>query len=165
MVNIPETRFVGAETEIIAQPIQNLLIKLALGYVDNEIEEYYAGAVVDITGNKVVMSQEISFNGAIRYDIPVSNFGVLSPQFEWIYIDEYFVDKANTTLAADFWKLNGRIDYLNDDLGILVSLFVENIANERAVTWIWYPGGGTLGTDMVVIQRPRTFGVTISYKF
>jgi iron complex outermembrane receptor protein len=162
--NVPQVRFAGLELEIVAQPIENLMISLGLGYVDNEIEEFAPGAVDDFSGNNTPYAPEMDFNGLIRYDIPVPGFGVLSPQFDWDYIGGMYPTLENVREIGGEWIFNGRLAYRNDR-GLSINFFVENIADEKHVNNIYAAYAQDYGTDMMQQDRPRTYGITIRYDF
>ena len=162
--NVPQVRFAGLELEIVAQPIENLMISLGLGYVDNEIEEYASDAVDDLTGNNTPYAPEMDFNGLIRYDIPVPGFGVLSPQFDWDYIGGMYPTLENVREIGGEWIFNGRLTYRNDR-GLSINFFVENIADEKHINNVYAAYAQDYGTDMMQQDRPRTYGITIRYDF
>ena len=103
---------------------------MAYGYVDNEIETWFPGAPVDKTGNEVAQIPDMDFSGSIRYDLSLGKLGVASPQFECSYIGPAEIATTNTAgTHGDYWTFNARLNYRDNDSGLGVSIFVENISD------------------------------------
>jgi len=185
---IPKVKYAGLELEIVAQPIDNLLISLGLGYVENEIEEWLKDAegmkadpdtgfpvldentgfpvyeAIDLVGNKVQDAPDFDFNAMVRYDIHLFG-GVLTPQFDCSYLGAYYPNNKNIVELGEDWTFNARLIYRTDN-GVSVNLFVENIADEKHIVRIGRtPDIMGMGMDLRVDGPPRTYGVSIRYDF
>ena len=164
-INIPEVKFQGFELEISAVPIENLWVQLGIGYVDAEIEEYVNNALVDLSGNKPPRASEMDVNGLVRYDIHLSG-GTLSPQIDFEYVGDFYTDSENTLELGDFWRVNARLAYRHENSGLDVSVFVENIGDDKELQNVYAPNDAFgLGTDLQVRDLGRTWGLSVRKSF
>lgn len=165
-VNIPETTFTGFEVELSARPADNLLINLGVGYVDGEIDKYVSNALVDLSGNRPARTADLDVNGLLRYDIAIGSIGVLSPQFDFDYVGDYFPDIENSQRLGDYWRFNARLMYRHENSGISANLFIKNIGDEKELQNVFAPNDAFgLGTDIHTRDLGRTFGVSIRKDF
>ena len=164
-VNIPQVDLTGFEVEVVARPIENLMVSAGYGYVDNEIARYVDSASVDLTGNEVATSPDGSFNGYIRYDIPLGGAAWISPQVDWNYRGEYYFNNENAAQFGGFWTVNARLTYRHEELGLTVQAFVENVSDDTHALGGYPEYIPQLGFDYSVRSFPRTWGLTVRSKF
>ena len=164
--NIPEVSYWGAEVELMARPIDNLFIRMAYGFVNSEIEEYFDDAPIDFTGNTILNINDKDFSAIIVYDFLLGNGGSVSPQFEAGYMGDLYPTTANDIPVIEgYWTTNFSLNYLNSSGRLGVSAFVNNISDDVQFTRMLYPdNGASLGTSGHTITRPRTYGVTLSFE-
>ena len=162
-INIPQVDLTGLEIEVVTQPIDNLMISIGYGYVDNEIAKYVNDASEDLTGNNVSNAPRHGFNGYIRYDFLVGGTGSISPQIDWSYKGKYYYTNENPAQFGEFWTANVRLEYRNERIGI--SAFVENVSDKTRGVGGYPEYIGQLGTDFSVRSYPRTWGITLRTLF
>ncbi len=164
-INIPESKFVGFELELAAAPVDGLLMKLGVGYVNAEITEYVSNALEDLSGNTPPRTSDMDVNGLVRYEIPMAS-GTLSPQIDFSYVGKFYPDIENTANLGEFWRTNARLAYQHGDAGVSVNLFVENIGDEKELQNVFAPNDAYgLGTDIHTRDLGRTWGVSLRKEF
>ena len=160
--NIPEVSYWGAEIEMLARPVENLNIRLAYGFVESEIEQYFDDAPIDFTGNTILNINDSDFSALISYDFSLGDKGSLSPQFESSYMGDLHPDTANVAPILDgYWTHNASLNYRSSGGRVGVSAFVENMSDDVNLARQFYTET-SIGTTGFNVTRPRTYGVTIS---
>lgn len=189
LVNVPEARNMGFEIEAFLRPIDGMTLNLGLGYVDTEFTDFPGlddfGNPISFDGNEFPGAPKITFNGLLQYEISTS-FGFIIPQVDFSYIDEYFADIDNTgsisfapgdtgfaqvdgrtfdTTLGDFWDVNLRLSFTNEEQTTKLTLFVENIEDEVQWTNHFDPSAFGVGSTISTLRKPRTVGITLSHEF
>ena len=162
-INIPQVDLTGLEVEVVTRPIDNLMISMGYGFVDNEIASYVNDASEDLTGNQVGNAPRHSFNGYIRYDFFVGGTASISPQIDWSYKGKYYYTNENVAQFGGFWTANARLEYRNERVS--VSAFVENVSDKVHAVGGYPEYSRQFGYDFSVRSYPRTWGVTLRSVF
>lgn len=174
----------GFEVEFVASPIDKLLLKASLGYVDASYDEEILGV-----SGRVAVTPEIPFYRSPKwsytlgasYEVPVGDAGDVAFDINWGWKDKQFSFPSSTNFVElpAYGLLNGRISFEATD-GWSVAVFGNNLTNKYYLTGGFDPSGpaskptlGLTGVDhdrvfgftMLDIGRPREVGVELSYKF
>lgn len=186
----------GLEVETKTLLNDNWSLDFSMAYLDSEFTDFkgaspLAGCAVlpvpgtvscpnpqDNTGKRSTFSPEWQFNGAISYEQPLGSSMNLNARLGWQYVDEHFaggseLSSQTITEAYDLW--DARVTLANDVQGWTVSLFGENLTDERyAVGYFTQVLGGALGLvnpangDTLYrhyVSAPRTYGLSVKYEF
>ncbi len=169
--NAGEASTFGIEFEGTWLPVEALSLFLGVAYLDAEYDEYgtfnNGSQTIDASGNKRELSPEwkLSFSG--RYDIPIGEFGTLSPYVQSTYKDDYFVTAANEPnfgldRQSSYTQTDVKLFWTSPQAHWVGEIFVQNIEDEFVKT------GGFLATNGYWITygpEPRTYGVRLSYRY
>lgn len=163
LVNIPEAEASGLELEVLLYPTDRTDVRLAYGYQDSEITSF--PTVPSFVGRPLPWSQKHSFSGSVSHAFDAFG-GELIPQMSVSYRSE------NQTLrdpapepAGELWLVNAQLAYQTSG-GIRVEAFVNNLFDEVEPLNRSLPRSGTaFGTDLVVLNDRRMFGVSLTNRF
>ncbi len=154
--NVGRVHSKGIELEMVAMPVRGLTLTLNGTYTDatlaKDVENLYAvdGDRVPYTP-KFAMSASLEYlhsitgalDGYFRFDL--QHVGDRNTQFNQtlgIAMPSYEIGNVHVGIQADKWE---------------VALFVKNIWDKRAIV----NGDNELGITNLVIERPRTVGLTL----
>jgi len=183
-VNVGSATSYGAEMELKAKPVSNLLLDLAAGYTHATLDND-AGALLGIAGATKganipgVPRYNIAWTTTYSYDITDDYFGFVRAAVRWtgasngglsLLPNSYGnVIPPNITPGVPNPDFN-RPAYHTIDASTGVSwgeweatLFVKNLLNEDKV--IQHPIEQAVSAGEVFRMEPRTIGVTLSAKF
>lgn len=174
--NVDSAKVYGGEIEALIAPAEALLINLGVGWAKSEYTDFPQDDGTDFDGNEFPTAPELSVNGLIQYTFNLSDTWTLTPQFDWTYTDEFFVDVANrdsvevngrqVSLKPDSdWDLNFRLTFESLSLGLSVTAFIEEIGTDEGDQVFHFESFPSLGTSASVFEQPETYGVTVQYNF
>ena len=164
--NAASSEIYGLEAELLATPIDGLDIRLGLGLLDAEMQEFESDFGEDLSGNKLVLAPDVSFNGLIRYEWPLGgDYGRMAIQTDFNYQDDIFFDTRNGPLLSEegYWLVNSRLSYMTQDERWEIAAWVKNLADEEYKTEAF--DFSDFGYNLLFFGRPRTYGVEISYSY
>ena len=149
----------GAELQASYLPLRNLKLEMTAAYLDATLNEVSAG-VVATPGERLPAVPRWSGSGTAELTLPWSN-----RISQFLRLAEQYVGGSQTDFGAvglpmgNYWLTNFRT-------GLSVNawdaeLFVTNLTNRRAVLYVNQFGGD----PRYEINRPRTVGVSLRYKF
>ena len=175
LVNAGEATYSGFELDLVAVPMQGLVVDATYGYLDAEYEEYLArnpttNMQVDISGNTTVArTPENTFSLGVQYDIPpLFDWGTLSVRVDANYMDDMVFHPFNNEFdsAEARWLMNARVNLTGIDVGngsLRLSAWGKNLLDEEYREWgIDFASLGFAGN---VYGQPRTYGLDLSYEF
>jgi len=155
--NVGRVHSKGAEAEIVAMPVRGLTLMLNGTYTDatlaKDVENLNA-----VDGDRVPYAPKFAFSGALEYLHPLTahlngffrfdlqHVGDRNTEFNkslGIDMPSYEIGNVHFGVQADKWE---------------VTLFVKNIWDKRAILSAENPLGVR---NQYVIERPRTFGLTL----
>ncbi len=159
--NAADAEILGFEGDVTWAPNDNLTLRGAWSYNDTEMVRVPPG-VTDIAGpgSQLALAPELQYNVSGRYYWPM---GARSGYAQLIYA---FTDDQFSSIVVDNRFQQDSYNTVDGALGIemdnmTVELFAENLTDERAELFI-----NSLDTDLrITTNRPRTFGVRVSYDF
>lgn len=173
----------GVEVEFLAAPVDALLLRANLGYVDATYDTTLNG----LSGRPALTpetpffrSPKWSYSLGATYTQPVAAGDLsLDLNFGWKAKQASYPNPTNMVILPSYGLLNGRIEY-KAEAGWAIAVFGNNLTDKYYLTNGFDPAGpntkptpGLTGTphdrvfgfSMLDIGRPREFGVEISYKF
>ncbi|MDY0067576.1 MAG: TonB-dependent receptor [Steroidobacteraceae bacterium] len=169
--NASDATIEGLEIELQALLTPRLSLNFALGLLNAEFDEFesqnpiYPGTPVqDLAGNKLPVAPEYngSLGAAYAWDLPG---GQLTLRGEWLFSDEFYMTAFNEFPAyqKSYSVGNAFLTYKSDS-GMSVGAFVRNMTDEL-VKNSGYISNSTGATGLGTYAPPRTYGVTVGYRF
>lgn len=174
----------GFEVEFLANPVQNLMLKASLGYVDATYDEAIRGVSGQVAVTPAIpfyRSPKWSYTLGASYKVPVGETGDLAFDLNWGWKDKQlsFPSSTNFVELPAYGLLNGRISF-DAAGGWSIAVFGNNLTNKYYLTGGFDPSGPAskpvpgltgvahdrvFGFTMLDIGRPRELGVELSFKF
>ncbi len=164
--NLGDAEIKGVELEVLARPVANLDISLAVGYTDFEITKLLP-SVVDLTEDSVPpRTPEWTASGSVQYGWNIMRNGFLAVRGDWIYESESFADTQNTpSIARKAHSIfNARLTYSNVEGDWEIALFGTNLTDERVVV-SGLSALTSFGTVEGFYNRPREWGASFRMNF
>ncbi len=179
-----DTTVKGIEAEFLAAPIDNLLLRASLGYIDASYDEDIAGlsgTVVITPDVPFYRSPKWSYTLGASYEMPVSDAGDMTFDLNWGWKDSQasFPSPTNFIIVPSYGVLNGRVAF-EANAGWSVALFANNLTDEYYLTGAFDPSGPAskptpgltgvahdrvFGFTMLDIGRHTELGVELRYEF
>lgn len=173
--NIGEAESKGLELELAAALTDTLGLNIALGYTDAEFKDDVAEAGIE-SGDKLADVPEWTYNVSLDWGMPMDN-GELYAIASYSYVDEQLelAGDASDDLSGngiisgnvkpDYEIVDLRVGYTSNDNWEAV-LYVDNVTDEEAIyTYSDVLAFNIPAYDRTVRNRPRTYGVSLSYSF
>ena len=122
---------VGAEIELITNPIAGLEIMLGAGWIDGDVDDL-PGSVSASGEEDPVLAPELSFNGLVRYAWDAFG-GSLAVQSDYSWKDDHKFNLAVTPVIEEesYGILNALVSYTSSNESWYVSVFVKNLTDEE----------------------------------
>lgn len=183
----------GIEAEFMFAPTETWLFSLNIAYLNAEVGDFATVdtanptqggpvinifgnltaadnvpfPVVDLEGNDLVNTPEVSINFFVEYYRPLSNGMSLIFHADYYYQDEFYTRNFNT--KADLipsWDIsNAFVSLTNANETWAVRAWVKNIQDDDNITGFYTSDGNTGLFSNVFVMEPRTYGVTFSMNF
>ena len=189
LVNVPDSTIQGIETDLVVQLSEGLTLTAAATYIDSEIDNYFGynvyGGEGDLSGNDIPFTPDWTYSLDLDYrkpfkngeffagvnvngqsdsdavigasDLDLGDFplpGGVEGGYQKSITDNYFVVESYTTVGA-------RIGYQSTDGNWRVMLWGKNITDE----YYWNNVIASSESGARVAGSPRTYGVTLGYKY
>lgn len=174
----------GLELELQAALTESLRLDATLGITDSEFDDQLIPVggpnTVQIGGNKVQRTPDLTYSIALTNDWSLGAAGSLRARLDYSYTDEIFynafnrsggfADPGGSDLADDYNNLNLRVIWNSPSLNWTVEAAVTNLTDEeqegnvfRDIGFHDIPGGG--GLERVTYNPPRQWSVRVGYSF
>jgi iron complex outermembrane receptor protein len=159
----------GAEAELRVRPLPGFLISTNMGWLDSEFKNFVVrkgDRDFDYEGNQLVAAPTWNFSVVIRYEIPLSGWGSLTPHWDFNYRSKAYLDpQMLDPISQDaYWLHNARIAYRTPDGQIELAFWVQNLLGEEYKVDVF----DRTRQDNAILEvwgEPRTYGVTLSLKW
>lgn len=155
----------GFEAELLANPVPNLLVSFAIGYLDAEYKEFINAANVDVSGNLTpINSPDLTGNLGVQFTRSLG-WASLILGADMSYRTDYFVDINNhDALHQDHFALfNASATLESEDGRWSLSLGIKNLTDEEYITHGFdltaFPGVG-----LAYYGQPRTYRIQARYR-
>jgi iron complex outermembrane receptor protein len=166
LTNAANATVKGAEFELVANPIEGMDINLGMSLLNSDADGITLPGNVPLNNRKLVLAPEFTFNGLVRYSVPMGNDGALSGQVDFAYQGAHFFDIKNQPVAREngYWVWNARVAYSFADDAYEIAAWVKNLTNEKYLAYT-FDFTGDFGFNQQFYAPPRWWGVTASAKF
>lgn len=160
--NVGDAVSKGAEVQVGWALSRGLRLDFGASYTNAELVEDapQLTPIPAFAGDRLPGSPRFSANFSAQYETTLGGYETFF-RADSLYAGEFYGDlqQSSTLEAGDYAKLDVRagIALKNVDL----ELFVRNVTNEDAYTWRTLLAGSVAAYQL----RPRTFGVTLGYRF
>ena len=138
-LNAGQAHIAGAELEIQAKPIQNLLFNIAGDYMHFKYADLGAAAYDPVRNpgglflNDIApYSPKVKANVGVQYTIVMGTVGTMTPRLDDTYTSRVFFDPQNLTASSQggYSLMNGHITYAPLEGKWTTTLDVNNITNK-----------------------------------
>ncbi|MDH3613854.1 MAG: TonB-dependent receptor [Gammaproteobacteria bacterium] len=161
VLNAADAEIQGFEGDLTWLPNDNLTLAAVWSYNSTEMVKVPPNiSNLAPEGSDLALAPEFQYNLSARYHWEVGDKNAHA-QLVLAHTDEQFssIVTANRFEQGSYDTLDGAIGVSADNWGI--ELFAENLTDERAELFI-----NSLDTDLrITTNRPRTWGVRVSYDF
>lgn len=174
-INAGAAEMRGAEFEIISRPARALTLSLSGTYLDTEYTSYplapsyvlqpngstIAVGNVDAAGNWITNAPDWSVTAAASHELPTS-IGEFTTSANLNYRGKSFVDPGNSFELPTRYLLNASERWTSSDHRYFVTLWVENLLDER------YDYAINILTPAGLVGQsapPRTYGISAGIEF
>ena len=167
VLNGGKARIYGAEFELNARPVPELLLSAGLGLL--KAKYLQLDPVVVATGvttrNKLIQSPARTFNVQATYTVELGNAGKLLLNGDAAYKSKIYRSIQNfpDLITPSYWIFNSRVTYVDPSEKYEVAAFVTNLTNK-----IYLANGvdvRALGEVEGYYNRPREWGLSLKARF
>lgn len=162
--NAASSEVYGAEIEASARVTQNFRIDAGLSLLKATYGEYSSEGQ-DFTGNRLPQSPKVTFNVAATYSHPLASGARLSGTVDAAYSSKIYFDNSNAErLSQDaVWVAGAQGSWISPDGTIEAGVFARNLFDETYKVSI--SNIDSLGVDLLTLNRPRSLGVFLRYRY
>tara|TARA_B100001142_G_scaffold6912_3_gene6966 strand:- start:1144 stop:3465 length:2322 start_codon:yes stop_codon:yes gene_type:complete len=164
--NASDAKVAGAELELQWFPTENTFVNFGMGILDTEYEDFQDSVTGDdFSGNQIVMSPDLTYNGLIQHDFHLSGGSTLTAQLDFSFQDDVFFDAQNSPLLSqDSYSLyNARLSWQSANDNLELSLWARNLTDKEYLVYAF--DLSFLGFNEEMIGMPRTYGIGASFSF
>lgn len=158
LTNADKATVLGMDASIIWQPTDELEINTNIGLLDHQIKDSR------FNDKDLPNAPKLSFSNIIRYEYTLSNNLTLTPMLITTYQAETFKSVENTPLiqSDDYWLLNTRVSIQQGEQWEF-AVWANNLTDEQYIIDAFDQSGQ--GVYIFNYGMPRTYGMTLSYRF
>ena len=172
LTNVPKSEITGAEAELQWIPADGWNVHIGLALLDTEVTEWMAvdpdasawPNVVrrDVSGIELAMSPNLQWSTMISKVWELGSGNAIDAAIDYAYTDSTTGGAQETDATDSYGVAYARIGYGASDGKWRVLLWGRNITDESYFPAA-YTGGN--GPFVRVMGMPRTWGVTLDYRF
>lgn len=115
----------------------------------------------DASGNDTIRTPPVSLNLSADYSLPIGGDNTLGFNLTYYFNSGFFWEPDNRLEEPSYNLLNAQLRFSGPEDRLRITGFVRNITNERYFISV---NQTTLG-DQANAGAPRTYGITLAYKF
>ena len=156
----------GVEAELLASPMQNLLLSVSLGYLKANYREFINSQMQDVSNELApINAPEFSSNLGLQYRHPLG-FAWLELGADLSYRSAYYVEINNLSALeqGDFALVNASIGLVGNQGKWGLSFAVKNLTDQAYITHGFdltaFPGIG-----LAYYGEPLTYRFGVRYRF
>lgn len=163
--NAAEAEIKGFEIDLAVLPTSRLTVNAGVGFTDAEYTKVDPEVLIISENSKFVKTPEWSFNLFAKYDVPISDIGMLTANVGYSYKGKVYHDHQNSEVVAQsgYGLVDARLTYEHGN-NWEMSVYGTNLTDERYIL---------AGADFLSIlgwaeqhyARPREWGINLRYKF
>lgn len=164
ITNAAEAYSYGVEIQLRAKPATGLDVFASFGYNQSKFEDFISTAwdssyknVVseDLGGNSLPYAPVYTYNAGAQYRVANGFMG----RVDVFGTGKFYGDAANTCEQEAYQLVNARLGYEGKNWEAY--LWSKNLFDQEYLTWFQPSGSSLYAMD----GPPRTFGITVSYRF
>lgn len=163
--NAATLKTLGAELDVQWVPLDGLNLSAGGGWIDSKIKGDLTSGGVSLNGNRPVNTAKWTFNGRAQYEHPITDDLSAFIGADANYRSSQFLEVANEPSAREkgYWVVNGQIGIENKEQGWSLSGWVKNLTQATYRTYV--NDLASLGFQLNIYGAPRTYGVTLGFKY
>jgi iron complex outermembrane receptor protein len=169
--NAAKAALYGGEAELVGHPWSTLQLELAFSALHSEYQDYKSTdpanpqlGVQNLAGNQLTQAPKYKVNAAAQYAWHIPT-GRITLRGEYTWVDDIFFTPFDTRTA---WSPQHSLTnlFLSYDMkNWTAKVYVRNLIDKTIVTDA-YTATALVGyAENVTLAPPRTYGVTIGYRF
>ena len=173
-VNAATASIEGFEVEFRSRVTENFFVSGDVTYLDARFDEFITGHPAlpeqgdfDLSGNHLSNAPEFMANLSAELDLAVNTAGRFSVRADLKWTDEYYFTEFNEERisqdAAGIWDLSLRYEDAAEKWRF--TLFAKNLTDEDIASNIFVAAAATGYAINGGWKPPRTYGVTLGYRF
>ena len=167
IVNIPRSKIWVGEAEVVVTPARGLTMNAGASYTRTEVTSYVGfdrfGAQVDFAGDEFPYTPRWQLNGGATYDASISSDLGLQANVTVSHQSRTsgaLGDEAGFEIKP-YTLVNASVTLIDSANGFRVGAYARNLFNEN----YWTAADILTDTTFRVPALPRTYGVTLGYRF
>lgn len=166
--NASNAQIKGIEFEIQTVPFDNLELGASFGFLKSEYRNFTratGGVVEDLSGNRLIGAPNTQINLVGKYTVP-TDIGDFWLRGDYSYTGHRFYDERQLrelSSEGGTSNLNASIGYTGLDESLELVFWVKNLTKE--VNIIDVVEVGLFGYQNVWYNMPRTYGLSLEYRF
>jgi iron complex outermembrane receptor protein len=169
--NAASARIYGAEADIVARPFEGFELNGNLAWTHARYTDYLTTEPVfaalgtqDLSGNHLINAPDFSASLAAQYRWPIAG-GSLTLRGQYYYSDTVFFTPFNREAQPSYDLLNAFLTFEDSSGHWRASAFIRNIENDPVLAYASPLSGLSGFTRSAFLKPPRTYGLTIGYRF
>ena len=163
LINVERSRIYGGELEMSARASDRLDLRLGLGLLNARVQRGTLNGL-NLQGKKLLNAPSLSVNGGVDFTAYDDNINRISLHPEISYVSSQYFEVLNIPRLQQkgYALLGGRIDF--DRGPLTLSIWGKNLTDKIYYTARIDAQAG-FGFDYNHIGTPRTYGISLRYKF
>jgi len=168
--NAGKAKIKGIEAEFVGRLAEGFDINGTISYLDAKYTNFFEGGE-DFSGNRLANSPEWAYSFGAQYSYDLANMGQMTLRADYAWRDNVDFKRNNLPqFRADTYSLlNARISYASEDGDWEMSIYGQNLTDNRYATYITL-GRNTAGAadpslPVTVFGEPRQYGIQLKRNF
>jgi outer membrane receptor protein involved in Fe transport len=166
----------GAEAEINLRLVRGFDVRLAYQYLHGRYVDfplaqiavlngagYYDLRTGDVSGNDTVLSPKSTLSASVNYETEIGS-GKLGANISYYYNSGYYHEPDNVLRQNGYSMVNASVRYDTEN-GMYGQFWGRNLTNRAVANFSGVQNFGGLGAGRIAYAPPRTYGVTVGWKF
>lgn len=164
----------GIEGEINWLATDALRFDVAFSMTDSEYKDFATSdparpllGVIDLAGNRLSQSPRYTFSVAAQYDIYSEGSGTFSPRVELYATDQVYFNAFNRDVASQpaYELVNLLLNWESPSGNLTGSIYLRNVADKEYIANAFVGTSLLADTVVGVAGPPRTWGISLGYRF
>jgi len=168
--NAGKAKIKGIEGEFVARVAEGFDVNATIAYLDAKYSKFFEGGE-DFSGNRLANSPKWAYSFGAQYSYDIPNMGQMTLRADYAWRDNVDFKRNNQPeFRADTYSLlNARITFSSEDDDWEISLYGQNLTNNKYATYITL-GRNTAGAadptlPVTVFGEPRQYGIQLKKNF
>jgi len=168
--NAGKAKIEGIEAEFVARVGEGFDLNMNVAYLDAKYTNFFEGGE-DFSGNRLANSPKWAYSFGAQYTKDMDFGGRLTVRGDYAWRDNVDFKRNNLPqFRADTYSLlNARLSYTTEDEAWEVSLYGQNLTNNRYASYITsardITGGADANASSAVYGEPRQYGIQLRRTF